>query len=260
MKTINRVLLSAAAVLAFAGCSDDDPEGPQIVTCTVTFEDASLDAGGILTGKGQAVDVTADGGSYKAFNGTVYTSCGADFGCYYSNEWGSDYCAGFTVSNNTDMQTAGFTNQYSVYAAGGANGSSKFALAYYDSWSASAGNDGAIPTVTFGEKVNPTSVWVNNNTYAYLWWTTGKPDSSAAPAMTDATLTAKGYADGSLVREVTFKLVDAAAKTVVGQWTSFDLTALGWVDKIEFHYACDDYMAPAYFCLDDLSFVTEVTL
>lgn len=121
MKMMKRTLLMAAAVLALAACSDDDgPDGPQLVTETVTFEDATLNTSGILTGEKLAEEVTGDTGTYKEYSGTFYTSGTASFQCYYSDQWGSSYTAGFTVSNNTNMETPGFGNQYSVYAKGGA--------------------------------------------------------------------------------------------------------------------------------------------
>ena len=115
MKMMKRTLLMAAAVLALAACSDDDgPDGPQLVTETVTFEDATLNTSGILTGEKLAEEVTGDTGTYKEYSGTFYTSGTASFQCYYSDQWGSPYTAGFTVSNNTNMETPGLGNQYSV--------------------------------------------------------------------------------------------------------------------------------------------------
>lgn len=109
MKMMKRTLLMAAAVLALAACSDDDgPDGPQLVTETVTFEDATLNTSGILTGEKLAEEVTGDTGTYKEYSGTFYTSGTASFQCYYSDQWGSPYTAGFTVSNNTNMETPGF--------------------------------------------------------------------------------------------------------------------------------------------------------
>lgn len=144
MKMMKRTLLMAAAVLALAACSDDDgPDGPQLVTETVTFEDATLNTSGILTGEKLAEEVTGDTGTYKEYSGTFYTSGTASFQCYYSDQWGSSYTAGFTVSNNTNMETPGFGNQYSVYAKGGAKDSKKFAVGYYDSYNASQGKAGA---------------------------------------------------------------------------------------------------------------------
>lgn len=106
---MKRTLLMAAAVLALAACSDDDgPDGPQLVTETVTFEDATLNTSGILTGEKLAEEVTGDTGTYKEYSGTFYTSGTASFQCYYSDQWGSSYTAGFTVSNNTNMETPGF--------------------------------------------------------------------------------------------------------------------------------------------------------
>lgn len=42
------------------------------------------------------------------------------------------------------------------------------------------------------------------------------------------------------------------------EWTNVDLTPLGWVDKIEFHFVCENVNAPAYFCIDDLTVATEL--
>ena len=109
----------------------------------MTFEDATLNTSGILTGEKLAEEVTGDTGTYKEYSGTFYTSGTASFQCYYSDQWGSSYTAGFTVSNNTNMETPGFGNQYSVYAKGGAKDSKKFAVGYYDSYNASQGKAGA---------------------------------------------------------------------------------------------------------------------
>lgn len=261
MKMMKRVLLMAAAVLALVACSDDDdPDGPQMVTETVTFEEAALNTGGILTGEKLAKEVTGPTGSYKEYDGVFYTSGTASFQCYYSDQWGEAYSAGFTVSNNTNMQTPGFANQFSVYAKSGAKDSKTFAVGYYDEWNASQGKAGAVPTVTFSAKVNPLSVWVNNSTYAYRWWALGEGGygTTGIPAKVDAVLSMKGYADGELKNEVTFKLVDGKTGLVVDQWTNVDLTPLGWVDKIEFGFVCENTLAPCYFCIDNLAVATEL--
>ena len=258
---MKRMLLMAAAVLTLAACSDDDgPDGPQMVTETVTFEDAALNTSGILTGKSLASDVDGTTGTYKMYDGVFYTAGESSFLCYYSNQWGSDYSAGFTVSNNTNKQTPGHANQYSVYAKGGAKDSKKFDVGYYDAFTAAAGQAGAIPTVTFSKKVNPLNIWINNNTYAFLWWTTGQGGygTTGIPKKVDAVPSMKGYADGALKNEVTFKLVNGQTELVVDAWTNVDLTPLGWVDKIEFHFSCENENAPAYFCIDDLTVVTAL--
>lgn len=239
MKMMKRTLLMAAAVLALAACSDDDgPDGPQLVTETVTFEDATLNTSGILTGEKLAEEVTGDTGTYKEYSGTFYTSGTASFQCYYSDQWGSPYTAGFTVSNNTNMETPGLGNQYSVYAKGGAKDSKKFAVGYYDSYNASQGKAGAVPTVTFSKKVNPLNIWISNSTYAFRWWTLGEGDMAGTIAPPEK--------------------VDEEKGLVVDEWTNVDLTPLGWVDKIEFHFVCENVNAPAYFCIDDLTVATEL--
>lgn len=92
MKMMKRMLLMAAAVLALAACSDDDgPDDPQLVTETVTFEDATLNTSGILTSEKLAEEVTGNTGTYKEYSGTFYTSGTASFQCYYSDQWGSAY-------------------------------------------------------------------------------------------------------------------------------------------------------------------------
>ncbi len=68
----------------------------------------------------------------------------------------------------------------------------------------------------------------------------------------------KGYADGALKKEVAFKLVNGQTELVVDAWTNVDLTPLGWVDKIEFHFTCENENAPAYFCIDDLTVATAL--
>ena len=58
---MKKLLLFAFAACALAACSDDDgPDGPQLVTETVTFEDATLNTSGILTGEKLAEEVTGD--------------------------------------------------------------------------------------------------------------------------------------------------------------------------------------------------------
>ena len=253
---MRRMLLMSAAVLALAACDKNDDPDPKVTMQTVTFEEAELDANGRLTGKGLATETESGANEY---NGIFYTSGLTSFSCYYTDGWGIDYCAGFTVSDNTDMVTPGNGNQYSVYAKGGVDGSKKFAVAYYDSWNAENGNDGALPTVTFSQKVNPVGVWVNNNTYAYLWWLQGDSGSGSGPEKVDAVLTIEGYADGSLARSVSVKLVDAEKGLVLDEWTYQDLSSLGWVDKLVFRYSCENVMAPAYFCIDNLVYVDSLT-
>ena len=250
------MLLMSAAVLALAACDKNDDPDPKVTMQTVTFEEAELDANGRLTGKGLATETESGANEY---NGIFYTSGLTSFSCYYTDGWGIDYCAGFTVSDNTDMVTAGYGNQYSVYAKGGVDASKKFAVAYYDSYNAENGNEGAVPTVTFPRKVNPVGVWVNNSTYAYLWWLQGDSGSGSGPEKVDAVLTIEGYADGSLARSVSVKLVDAEKGLVLDEWTYQDLSSLGWVDKLVFRYSCENVMAPAYFCIDNLVYVDSLT-
>ncbi len=105
-----------------------------------------------------------------------YTSGTASFQCYYYSDQGFSLHAGFTVSNNTNMETPGFGNQYSVYAKGGAvSDSKKFAVGYYGFVQCFAGKGGRAPgTVTFLEEGQPAEHLISNSTYAFRWWTLGE--------------------------------------------------------------------------------------
>lgn len=206
-------------MLALAACSDDDrPRRPSAGDRNGDFRRCDAEYQRNPDGRKACGRGDRRYRNLQGVLGTFYTSGTASFQCYYSDQWGSSYTAGFTVSNNTNMETPGFGNQYSVYAKGGAKDSKKFAVGYYDSYNASQGKAGAVPTVTFSKKVNPLNIWISNSTYAFRWWTLGEGDMAgtiAPPEKVDAILSMRGYADGTLKKEVAFKLVDEEKGLVV---------------------------------------------
>ena len=147
------------AALAFVGC-DDDNDGPQIQT--IGFEQAALGTDGFIWGKDQATeqdDTDYSGSPIKSniYYGPVYTEKEAKVYTYYS-DYGHTYETwnGFVISNHTDKKTEGYTNDKSVYADGGANGSAQFAAAYYAAWTP---ENRGVPTIEFATAVAPVSPW-----------------------------------------------------------------------------------------------------
>ena len=143
------------AALAFVGC-DDDNDGPQIQT--IGFEQAALGTDGFIWGKDQATeqdDTDYSGSPIKSniYYGPVYTEKEAKVYTYYS-DYGHTYETwnGFVISNHTDKKTEGYTNDKSVYADGGANGSAQFAAAYYAAWTP---ENRGVPTIEFATAVAP---------------------------------------------------------------------------------------------------------
>lgn len=255
MKKKNLYALLAAGVLlaGLPACSKDDepeevddPEQEQKqeqepeTTVTYTFEDVQLGEDGVWDGS----DMT----------GGLSLTDEAWFNCAYVADYGGYSNGGFAFSNQTDRQTAGYTNQYSVYADGGANGSEVFAVVYYSSF----GADNSY--VSFKDAVRPKSVYLNNSTYAYL-------------SVTGADNQNLGIEDGGWFK-VVFSGLDAAGtqtgsveyyladyrdgKTYVcSEWTRVDLTPLGTVSRVQVSVdgsKVNDYglLWPAYVCLDDL--------
>ena len=237
------------AALAFVGC-DDDNDGPQIQT--IGFEQAALGTDGFIWGKDQATeqdDTDYSGSPIKSniYYGPVYTEKEAKVYTYYS-DYGHTYETwnGFVISNHTDKKTEGYTNDKSVYADGGANGSAQFAAAYYAAWTP---DNRGVPTIEFATAVAPVSVAVANMTYLYLYFKGTKP-----AALVDVKAVITGYNSGAKTGEVTVMLVDKASETVKSGWETVDLSSLGTVTSLTFALSTTDSMCPTYFAIDNLTY------
>ena len=91
-----------------------------------------------------------DGVGAFDFGGTTFD--------YNYNAAGS-YFSGFAISNETDVTTPGFGNQYSAYTGSGANGSTNFAIFYDFSNGGINTNDATVGIDSFE---------LTNTTYSYL--------------------------------------------------------------------------------------------
>lgn len=181
----------------------------------------------------------------------------AMFGAYYDDGtlWDmsmsgkvTDTWGGFVLSQHANMTatSSDWTNQFDVWAEGGANDSSTFAVGY-DSNTAGEGymepKEYNAPQIEFATAVKPVRVYLANSTYTYTYFT-GEATDSYAVEIT-------GWLNGTEGKTVTCQLVDGATR--VSGWTPVDLSSLGEVDKLTFKsvIAAGTY-TPCYFCLDDL--------
>lgn len=222
------VLLSAALL----SCNLNKDKSFADMAVTATFEAAELPAAGFVRDKS-------------------YTEHVAKFENVYDETY--DYWHGFAVSSCTDAVTASSENQYSVYGRGGANGSEKFGVCYYDGMEPS--------TVRFGIRVDMKDVWVNNSTYAALVMRDGNRFARKFEAGDWFKLTIAGYADDALRGSVDFFLADFRdGKTFIcNEWTRMDLSPLKGVNRLDFTIDSSDKTqewinTPAYACIDDLAY------
>lgn len=167
---------------------------------------------------------------------------------------------GFAYSRETDTITAGYANQYSAFAGGGADGSAAYGIGY----------TGYTPTVISYSTLTDltgTSAMITNTTYAGLSMTNGDAFAKKFGGATgdDADwflLTITGYAGGSETGTVEFYLadfrdVDNANDYIIDQWTSVDFSSLGSVEELQFSMTSSDngdfgMNTPSYFAIDNV--------
>ena len=237
------LLLAVSALLNFTSCSDDDNDDqgpviePPVNTFVISFDSISLPDTGYI-------------------NNQVYKAQGITFSNSYSTSAYGEYWEGFSYSKLTDRTNATLTNQYSVFATGGADNSKQFAIAY-------AGYE--VPTnfqADSGIIVAPASVMVNNSTYAALTMKDGNNFAKAFEAEDWFKVIFTGYdIQGKAGKTVEFYLADYRNnKTFIcNQWTEVNLAVLGSVNKVTITFDSSDkgefgINHPQYVCLDNLKF------
>jgi hypothetical protein len=192
-----------------------------------------------------------------------FVSHGAAFNNNYNSMFGS--WAGFAASNQTDLLTPGFLNQYSAYhlPGGGGDNSPQFAIGYWDTFTPT------IPTIVLPTGTQPFSVKITNNTYAALSMRDG--DSFAkkfgGPSGNDpdfffVTITGRESLNGPVTGAIDFYLadyrfIDNALDYIVNAWTNVDLTGLGAARVLEFTFTSSDVgpfgiNTPTFMALDNL--------
>lgn len=231
-------LLSIVICSAVSACSF--LENKDFVTAEVTFEDISFDTTGFIS----SVPYSFEGGI-------------AVFANNFQSEYGS--YEGFAFSCLNDTETPGIVNQFSVYGNGGCDGSSNFAVYYYNTFESQL--EGRKIIFSDDIRVNLESVCVTNSTYVALDMLNGSDFSKKFGPGDWFLLTVKAVcADGS-EKSVEYYLADFrdGKSYVCNSWTEIDLSSMTDVLYLDFVLASSDsgeygMNTPAYFCLDNLKF------
>ena len=219
---------------------------PALADTTADFEDLTFP-------DGQAYYNGADGAG-------GFESRGIEFNNSYNSSFGT--WTGFSYSKKTDTTTPGFTNQYSAFTGGGADGSPNYGVAFN-----SARGDARI---TFPEPRVVQSIDVTNTTYAGLSMQNGDAFAKefGGPTGDDPDyfkLTVFGEnGAGETTGSVDFYLADYRFEDnsrdyIVDDWNEIDLTSLGSnVTGLEFALNSTDVgdfgmNTPAYFAVDNVT-------
>lgn len=192
-------------------------------------------------------------------NGAGLSGGFTDGDAFFINEYDTawDVWSGFTLSNKNDRSTAGFANQYSTYARGGAaRATGNFMVAT------------GTPTVEWHANTPVNGVYVCNATYTALSMLHGdafaKKFGGADGNDPDfLKLTAKGYRNGSVTDTAFFYLADYTFTDndkdyILDYWTYFDLSSLGTIDSVQFSLSSSDngdfgMNTPGFFCIEDFN-------
>ena len=172
---------------------------------------------------------------------------------FWSGQW--------AVSTVTDSVTPNFTNLYGPRPGGGADGSSVFLVGQ-----APFGADNL--QFTSSVPVTIQSVDMTNTTYAYFVIRDGNQFSKAFGGASGDDpdyffIRWKGYLQGELTDSLDiyladYRFSDNSEDYILSDWTSFDLEALGVVDRVEIEFFSSDVgqfgiNTPVFFSLDNLS-------
>ena len=235
---MKHIIRRAALAAAFLSTSQ--------AATTISYEDVNLGAPGYL-------------------NHQPFVAAGVTHSNTFT-DWGGGFTSwsGFAISNHADTTTAGFGNQYSSYAGGGAGGSAQFAVGYIDTFFAPTGT-----RLTFATSLDLAGrgAWFSNTTYTALDMLGGSAftkkfggDSGGDPDWLLLTLT--GYLNQTATGSVElyladFRSADDTQDYILKDWAWLGFAPLGTVDEIVFTMSSSDNSmfgmnTPAYFAMDNL--------
>ena len=176
-------------------------------------------------------------------------------------EAASDSWSGWSISNTTDTQTAGFTNQYSAITGGGAVNTATYAVAF----TADLPLNMQLENAATGEDMR--GFYVTNNTYAYLSMLNGDAFAKRFGGVTGNDpdfflLTIQKILNGIVSEEkidiylADYRFADNSQDFILTEWQYVDVRSLGAADALQFTLTSTDVGAfgmntPAYFCLDE---------
>mgnify|MGYP006285319157 CR=1 FL=1 len=208
---------------------------------TIDFEDVDLDPQSYYNGSDNA------GG---------FESGGLHFETNYVDAGTYTYWEGIAVSNMADRETAGFTNQYSVYTPGTPKGNT-FAIANGD-------NGIELYEPGFFESID-----LANTTYAYLsmrdgdWFNDKFGGEDGLEKDWFKVIMTGRNVRGEVVDTEEFYLADfrpdgTENDYIVDEWTTIDLSGMGEIASLEFSWDSSDkgdygINTPAYVAFDNLT-------
>ncbi len=185
-----------------------------------------------------------------------FTSGNFRFLTDYNADWFS--WSGFAVSNQTDVTTPGWGNQYSAITGSGVAGTPGYGVVYPT----------PVSTILFKDTV-VSGLYVTNSTYAYLSMKNGDDIAKKFGGKTGndkdyLILTIEGFnSDNQSTGKVEFFLADFMYSInnydyIINDWRWISLKKLGRISKLEFSLRSSDNSAwgmntPGYFCIDNLN-------
>lgn len=196
-------------------------------------------------------------------NGTEngFISNDAFFPTYYDTAFGGYWGNGFAYSNMTDSITSGYLNMYSSRAGSGYLSSNNYAVNYDDGFFLAGSSNSQF-------NFEMQEVYLSNNTFAFNSMRDGDDYAKKFGGVSGNdpdffSVTFDGFLNGqSMGSSVVFYLADFRFEDntldyIVRDWTRVDLTTLGTVDSVTFHFESSDIgdfgiNTPLYFCMDDL--------
>lgn len=190
-----------------------------------------------------------------------FLSNNAFFPTYYDTAFGGYWGNGFAYSNMTDSVTSGYLNMYSSKAGSGHLSSNNYAVNYDDGY--------FLPgTVNSQFNFQMQEVYLSNNTFAFNSMRDGDNFTKKFGGVSGNdpdffSVTFDGFLNGQSVGTpivfylADFRFEDNTLDYIVRDWTRVDLTALGTVDSVVFHFESSDIgdfgiNTPLYFCMDDM--------
>ena len=222
---------------------------------TVDFEELTVPAEGYWNG-------SDDSGGF--------TSGGIQFSNSFT-DWGGGVTSwsGFAYSTMTNVDSAGFANQYSTYAGSGYNSSKNFLVGCVDLYG------GNLPTLTYVDAEDgfePIRIWVTNTTYASLSMKNGDfvakkfgGESGNDPDWFELMIIGIGL-NNQPVDTIEYFLADYRLDSdedyIQKKWYAVDIGRLGRVKALQFSLASSDVgdygmNTPAYFCIDQISYLID---
>lgn len=274
MKNLKFLFAVLAVAFLFASCHKDekDPVNPVVYTIkTLTFENSDYkgsEGANYWSGRIDNMEYGGDllyndgdplYGWYDEGNTELYSYLTDAFGD--GNFWGG----GVAVSNykETNLPAATYLRQLSSPVASAGHASPNFAMFYGYS---DAQKTAEMPFIAFKDQVARVIDHMYVVPSAYLLNTLVNGDGWLLPYGVDGTfnvwIAAYGYREGKYCGHATIKFIvkKGSEEILIKDWTEWDLSILGKVDKVTFQVYGDGKTVgtwglgiPAYFCADDIA-------